>query len=80
MIWTSITQQYWPTTESEAVEDAVVDARSRIRLARITMEGVPPTENRGGYDLAEHGPALRVDGELIARSHHHGLPVVPNAR
>lgn len=77
VIWTSITQQYWPATESETVEEAICDARGRIRLARITMEGVPPTQGRRGYDIAKQGPQLRVDGELIARSHHHGLPVVP---
>ncbi|MGH3471327.1 MAG: DUF2332 domain-containing protein [Nocardioidaceae bacterium] len=80
VIWTSITQQYWPTPESEAVDDAVSEARKRIPLARITMEGVPPAQTGGGYDIAAHGPQLRVDGEVIARSHHHGLPIVPTAQ
>jgi hypothetical protein len=80
VIWTSITQQYWPAAEAEAVEDAVIEARGRIRLARITMEGVPPAQPGGGYDIAEHGPEVRVDGDLIARAHHHGLPVVPTTQ
>jgi hypothetical protein len=76
VVWTSITQQYWPAAESAAVEDAVSDAQPRARLVRITMEGLPPAQATAGYDIAEQGPELRVDGELVARSHHHGPPVV----
>jgi len=76
VVWTSITQQYWPASETAAVEAAVERSRPRIPVARITMEGVPPTQTGGGYAVAEHGPELAVDGHVIARSHHHGPPVV----
>ncbi len=80
VVWASVTQQYWPGAEVAAVEDVVRRARGRIRLAWITLEGVPPTLARGGYDVAEHGLQLRVDGDVVARAHHHGLPVVLAAR
>lgn len=80
VIWTSITEQHWPATETEAVDEAVADARGRIGLARISMEGIPPLQAEGGYDIARHGPRLRVDGDVIARSHHHGLPIILTTR
>ncbi|MGL5852807.1 MAG: DUF2332 domain-containing protein [Phycicoccus sp.] len=77
VVWTSITQQYWPPAESAAVDQACADAAARTRVARITLEGVPPAQATGGYEVARHGARLTVDGRLVARSHHHGLPVVP---
>lgn len=75
VIWTSITNQYWPPAETNAFDLAVSHARDRIRLAHISMEGVPPIQTRGGYDIVEHGPQLRIDGDVIARCHHHGVPI-----
>lgn len=74
VVWQSITRQYWPVEESAAVDDAIAAAPGSV--AHLTMEGVPPVQMAGGYSVAEHGPELRVDGDLIARSHHHGPPIV----
>lgn len=76
VVWQSITKQYWPAEESAAVDAIVEEARSRMAVAHITMEGLPPPVGTDGYDVATYGPELRVDGRLIARSHHHGPPVV----
>lgn len=75
VVWQSITEQYWPPATSSAVRDAVDRARTRIPLAHLTMEGVPPAQGTDGYDVAVDGPELRLDGDLLARSHHHGPPV-----
>lgn len=76
VVWQSITRQYWPESESAAVDAAIDAARARLPIARITMEGVPPADVAERYTIAEHGAELRVDGELLARSHHHGPPIV----
>lgn len=76
IVWQSITAQYWPTSEREAVTAAVAKARNRIPLAHVSMEGVPPPQSAAGYAIDQHGPATSVDDTLIARSHHHGLPLV----
>ena len=76
VVWQSITQQYWPQAESARVDDVVAAARTRMPLVHLTMEGVPPRQTGGGYDIARFGPELALDGDVIARSHHHGLPVV----
>ena len=76
VVWQSITEQYWPASESAGVGDAIKDARSRMPISHITLEGVPPSLFAAGYDVALHGPMLEVDGRPIARSHHHGPPVV----
>lgn len=75
VVWQSITEQYWPPQESAAVLAAVDSARARMPITHVTMEGVPPTQLGGGYSIVEHGPELRLDGGLIARSHHHGPPI-----
>src|SRR5699024_9642202 len=76
VVWQTITQQYWPASESAAVADAVEDARSRMRLAHVVLGGVPPVQGTDGYRIAPHGPTTAVDGDVVARSHHHGPPVV----
>ncbi len=76
VVWQSITEQYWPDSERGAVAAALDDARHRMPLAHVSMEGVPPSQGSDGYSIAELGPKTRVDGTLIARSHHHGLPLV----
>lgn len=77
VVWQSITQQYWPAEESEAVAAVIERAREHLRLAHISMEGVPPVDPPGGFRLEEHGPELRLDGELLARSGFHGPPLFP---
>ncbi len=76
VVWHSITQQYWPAAESARVQRIVAAARSTMPLAHLSMEGVPPQQSSGGYDVATQGPVIALDGTPIARSHHHGLPVV----
>ncbi len=76
VVWQSITAQYWPAAESAVVREVVADARARMPLAHLTMEGVPPAQISGGYDVHAHGPRTELDGVLLARSHHHGPPVV----
>ena len=80
VVWQSITEQYWPADETAAVREALARARSRMPLVHVSMEGVPPPQGTDGYRIADHGPELRVDGDLIARSHHHGPPVVLTPR
>lgn len=76
IVWQSITDQYWPRSERAAVAGAIAEARERMPLAHVSMEGLPPPQASDGYAIKQHGPATRVDGALIARSHHHGLPLV----
>lgn len=76
VVWQSITGQYWPVAETADVLAAIEVARGRMPLAHIAMEGVPPRQVSGGFDVATHGPTLAVDGRVIARSHHHGPPLV----
>lgn len=76
VVWHSMTAQYWPVAEREAVTAAIVEARVRMPLSHVTMEGVPPPQSTDGYPIDRQGPEIRVDGDLIARSHHHGPPVV----
>lgn len=76
IVWQSITDQYWPKPEREAVTTTVDEARHRMALTRVSMEGVPPPQTSDGYAIDQHGPATRVDDILVARSHHHGLPIV----
>lgn len=76
LVWTSITQQYWPAAETGAVDAAIEEARGRGPVAHVAMEGVPPTLASGGYVLDRHGPQTTLDGEVVARSHHHGPPVI----
>jgi hypothetical protein len=75
VVWQSITQQYWPPAESAATLATIESARARIPLAHIAMEGIPPRQASGGFDIARHGPTVTVDGRVIARSHHHGPPL-----
>jgi hypothetical protein len=75
VVWHSITRQYWPATESAEVDRLVEDARRRLPIAHVTMEGLPPAADIP-LVIAEHGPELRVDRRLVARSHFHGPPVV----
>lgn len=76
IVWQSITEQYWPTDEREAVATTIAEARNRMPLAQVSMEGVPPPQRADGYRIDQHGPETRVDGILIARSHHHGPPLM----
>jgi hypothetical protein len=76
VVWQSITEQYWPAAESARVRQIVADARTRIPLAHVAMEGVPPRQSTGGYTVASDGPVTTLDGTPIARSHHHGPPVI----
>lgn len=77
IVWQSITAQYWPASEREAVDAAIAEARNRLPLAHVSMEGLPPPLASDGYAIDRHGPATRVDDTLIARSHHHGPPLMP---
>ncbi len=76
VVWTSITQQYWPAEESAAVAAAVEEARGRIAVSHVALEGVPPRQMPGGYDIERDGPDTTVDGDVVARSSHHGPPLV----
>lgn len=81
IVWQSITRQYWPAAESAAVDRVVEDARGRMPISQITMEGIPSLDvaGGGGFRSELHGPDLRVDGDLIARSGFHGPPIFPLA-
>jgi len=76
VVWTSITQQYWPAAESAAVAVAIDEARERMAISHVALEGVPPAQMPGGFDIARHGPQTTVDGDPIARSSHHGPPLL----
>ena len=75
VVWHSITAQYWPVEEIARVTEVVDGARSRMPLARVTMEaggvGVEPaTDHSSAY------PVVQVDGAVVARCDFHGPPVV----
>jgi len=76
VVWQSITRQYWPAEESAAVDAAIEEARARMPISHVTMEGVPPVQGTDGYTIREHGPEVAVDGDVVARCHHHGPPIV----
>ena len=40
------------------------------------MEGVPPAQTASGWDVRTDGPALSLDGDELARSTHHGPPLI----
>lgn len=75
VVWHSVTRQYWPVSETELVAGVVAEARERIPLAHVSMED---SLKRSGeaFDVAVDGPEIRVDGDLVARRHFHGPPVV----
>lgn len=75
IVWQSITRQYWPQKESAEVDRIIEEARERLPISQVTMEGVPPLEPVGGFQVFRDGPDLRVDGDLIARSGFHGPPI-----
>lgn len=76
VVWHSISEQYWPAAETEAVRAAIDSARSRGPVAHVAMEGLPPVIGPSGYSVGDHGPRLTLDEAVLARSHHHGPPVV----
>lgn len=76
VVWQSITEQYWSAAESQAVAATIADAAARMPVAHLAMEGVPPLQGTDGYDIARYGPTIRLNGQVIARSHHHGPPVI----
>lgn len=55
IVWQSITAQYWPASEREAVITAIAEARRRMPLAHVSMEGIPPPRS-DGYATERHGP------------------------
>lgn len=75
VVWHSVTRQYWPVAEIERVDAIVEEARPRMPLAYLSMED-SPTRSGGLTDVAVDGPEVRVDGDLVARCHYHGPPVV----
>ncbi len=75
VVWHSVTRQYWPPAETARVESVLADARGRMPLAHLSMED-SPTRSGALTDVAVDGPEVRLDGELIARCHYHGPPVV----
>lgn len=76
VVWQSITEQYWPIGVRTGVRAAVADARGRLPIAHVSMEGVPPAQTASGWDIRTDGPTLRLDGDLLARSTHHGPPLI----
>jgi len=76
VVWQSITEQYWPVEVRTGVRAAVAEARGRLPIAHVSMEGVPPAQTASGWDIRTDGPALRLDGDLLARSTHHGPPLI----
>lgn len=65
VVWQSITRQYWPAEESRAVDLTIAEARTRMPIVHLHMEGVPPIQGTAGYAIAEHGPTLAIDGTLV---------------
>ncbi|MGH3998952.1 MAG: DUF2332 domain-containing protein [Pseudonocardiaceae bacterium] len=76
VVWQSITEQYWPVDVAAGVRAAIAEARSRLPVAHVSMEGVPPVQTASGWDIRSDGPALRLDGAMLARSSHHGPPLI----
>lgn len=85
VVWYSVTRQYWPREEIEAVDSVIATAQSRMPLATIGMESpVSATDQPagGGYRPPELRIQLSVPGGvrdaapvLLATVGDHGLPV-----
>ena len=73
VVWQSITEMYWPATESERVREAVAQAREHQPLAHITMEH-PDRIVDGRVEHAAHAE-LAVDGDVLGKVHPHGIPL-----
>ncbi|MFD7075204.1 DUF2332 family protein [Nocardioides sp. NPDC059952] len=67
---------YWPADVRAGVRAAVDEARERMPIAHVGLEGVPPAQKASGWDIRTDGPALRLDGDVLARSTHHGPPLI----
>ncbi|WP_307835916.1 DUF2332 domain-containing protein [Phycicoccus sonneratiae] len=75
VVWHSVTRLYWPLEESQALESAVEEARSRIPVAHVAMEN-PWTADRTRPDTSPgHLPVVELDGEVLAGCAHHGPPL-----
>ena len=82
VVWNSITQQYWPRTEIEAVAELLTAHGAESPLAQVSMEF------RAASGPQEY-PELRTrlwlgDGSpprdrLLGHVHHHGLPLYLDA-
>lgn len=70
VVWHSITRQYWPPEEYAAMLSAVDDARSRMPVVRVALEGADPVP-WGGTWL----PQVEVDDDVIGHCTHHGPPL-----
>ena len=76
VIWQSVTRQYWPAAEVAALDAVIEQARSRMPVARVTMES---PGKAGGFDrVTDHSsgrPVIEVDGEVVAACDYHGPPI-----
>ncbi|MGI8664817.1 MAG: DUF2332 domain-containing protein [Jatrophihabitans sp.] len=86
VVWHSVTRQYWPAEEIDAVEQVIAEAASRMAIAQVSMESPvsvrdPRSEIRG-YRPPELTVRLTVPGavadhrpHLLAYVEDHGIPV-----
>ncbi len=85
VVWHSITRQYWPLAEIQAVDAAVAQARTSMPIAQIAMESPVSAADgkvRLGYRPPELTVQLSIPGggadsvpKLIATIGDHGIPV-----
>ncbi|KGN39413.1 DUF2332 domain-containing protein [Knoellia subterranea] len=70
VVWHSITRQYWPRAEYDAMLAAVDEARARMPLARVALEDPDPLPTEGWWR-----PQIEVDDDVIGWCTHHGPPL-----
>ena len=85
VVWHSVTRQYWPLAEIQAVDAVIAGARASMPIAHIAMESpVSAADQRTdrGYRPQELSVLLSVPGgvadhapRLLATIGDHGLPV-----
>ncbi len=74
VVWQSVTAQYLPMEEATRVSEVIQAARSRMPLARVSLEAPVAGASRVTDHSGDH-PVIEVDGLPVARCDFHGPPV-----
>lgn len=70
VVWHSITRQYWPRAEYDAMLAAIDESRPRMPLVRVALEDPEPLPTSGSWR-----PQIEVDDDVIGWCTHHGPPM-----
>lgn len=70
VVWHSITRQYWPRSEYDAMLSSIAAARPLMPLVRVALEDPDPLPPVGSWR-----PQIEVDDDVIGHCTHHGPPL-----